>query len=111
VRPALLLLAVALLAGCSAAPAPERAAPRLTATLERSRNAENLHRVQVLLASDREVGVRRVQVRGGGYTEVPPTVWDQLVRPGRPDTGRALDQLLRECGQAAMRSPAPAGAG
>ncbi len=78
-----LLLPLALLAGCSS-PAPAAApAPRLTATIEQSRNAENLHRVQVLLGSDREVRVQRLQVRGGGFAEVPPTPRDDLVRPGR----------------------------
>lgn len=86
VRLRLPLLVLALVAGCAGAPAPERPAPRLTATLEQSRNAENLHRVQVLLASDREVRVLRLQVRGGGFAEVPPTPRDDLVRPGRPVT-------------------------
>jgi hypothetical protein len=69
------------LAGCGQAPSP----PDLDVRLEQSRDNEDRHLLQVVLTnSGREpVEVARLQLRAAGWSEVPPTVRSDVVRPGR----------------------------
>ena len=70
-----------LLAGCAAAAAP----PALSVSLEQSRDNENRHLLQVVLENPGpdDVEVVRLQLRGGGFVDVAPTVRGDVVRPGR----------------------------
>ena len=76
------LLATLLLAGCAA---PAAAPPPLSVSLEQSRDNENRHLLQVVLDNPGpgEVEVVRLQLRGGGFTGVAPTVREDVLRPGR----------------------------
>ena len=75
------LLGPALLAGCAAAPA----APPLSVSLEQSRDNENRHLLQVVLdnSGPQDVEVVRLQLRGGGFVDVAPTVREDVLRAGR----------------------------
>lgn len=74
-------LLAGLLAGCASAPPPDR----LTVSLGQSRDNENRHLLQVVLANDADapLDVVRLQLRSPGYSEVAPTVRSDAVRPGR----------------------------
>lgn len=78
------LVAAVLLAGC-AAPAAPAAAPPLAVSLEQSRDNENRHLLQVVLDNPGPdaVEVVRLQLRGGGFVDVAPTVREDVLRPGR----------------------------
>ena len=54
-------------------------------SLEQSRDNENRHLLQVVLDNrgPQEVEVVRLQLRGGGFTDVAPTVREDVLRPGR----------------------------
>ena len=75
------LTGVGLLAAC-AAPTPP---PGLSVTLEQSRASENRHLLQAVLhnGGPGEVEAVRLQLRGGGFVDVAPTVREDVVRPGR----------------------------
>ncbi len=75
------LTGVALLSAC-AAPAPP---PGLSVTLEQSRASENRSLLQVVLDNrgPTDVEAVRLQLRGGGFVDVAPTVREDVVRPGR----------------------------
>jgi hypothetical protein len=76
------LLGLALLAACGP---PVAAPPPLSVSLEQSRDAENRHRLQVVLHNPGpdDVEVVRLQLRGGGFVDVAPTVRSDVLRPGR----------------------------
>ena len=71
----------ALLAACAAPAAP----PGLSVSLEQSRRSEERHLLQVVLDNRgrTEVEAVRLQLRGGGFVDVAPTVREDVVRPGR----------------------------
>ncbi len=59
------------------------AAPGPTVTLEQSRDNENRHLLQVVVtAGTAPVMVRGLQLRGGGFVQVPPTPRDDVVEAG-----------------------------
>ena len=76
------LLGPVLLAACAA---PTAAPPSLSVSLEQSRDNENRHLLQVVLDNrgPDDVEVVRLQVRGGGFVDVAPTVREDVLRPGR----------------------------
>ena len=75
------LLGLLLGTGCAATPA----VPPLSVSLEQSRDNENRHLLQVVLENPGpdDVEVVRLQLRGGGFVDVAPTVRGDVVRPGR----------------------------
>ncbi len=75
------LVGLLLLAGCAVQAAPSG----LSVSLQQSRDDENRHRLQVVLEHEGpgEVEVVRLQLRGGGFVDVAPTVREDVVRPGR----------------------------
>jgi hypothetical protein len=77
------LLAAVLLAGCAAPAATP--APPLSVSLEQSRDNENRHLLQVVLDNPGpgDVEVVRLQLRGGGFVDVAPTVRGDVLRAGR----------------------------
>ena len=82
-RAVVLLLAPVVLGACgSPAAAPS---PPLQVSLEQSRDNENRHLVQVVLDNpgQEELDVVRLQLRGGGFTDVAPTVREDVLRAGR----------------------------
>ena len=75
------LLGLLLVTGCAATPA----VPPLSVSLEQSRDNENRHLLQVVLENPGpgDVDVVRLQLRGGGFADVAPTVREDVLRPGR----------------------------
>ena len=76
------LLALGLVtAGCGGRSVPDG----LRVGLEQSRDNENRHLLQVVLTNDgaQPVDVVRLQVRAPGFVDVPPTVREHAVPPGR----------------------------
>lgn len=75
------LAGLVLLAGCAAPAAP----PPLSVSLEQSRDNENRHLLQVVVDNrgPDDVEVVRLQVRGGGFVDVAPTVREDVLPPGR----------------------------
>ncbi len=81
-RRAPLLGSLLLVAGCAAGPRPAGPAPLvpLQAVL---RPGPDAHALQVTLTAGRaDVALRGLQLRGGGFVQVPPTVVEEVVPAG-----------------------------